>query len=119
MKGCLEIPVVDSSEIFIWNIWISVSEESLRYILDNWNASIGSDEPPRFGWLCTSIMGYPEPLEVRCHIFCDRAICRPRIVLEPTDYPLAVEQQQGITLERIKQIAAELGHCRTKKKGRR
>jgi len=31
-------------------------------------------------------------------------------VLEPTDHPLAVEQRDGITLERIKQIAAFAGH---------
>ena len=35
---------------------------------------------------------------------------RPLIELEPTDYPLAVEQRNGITLDRIKQIAAAGGH---------
>ena len=34
---------------------------------------------------------------------------RPRIVLEPSDYPVAIEQHQGVTLERVKEIAVA-GH---------
>ena len=30
--------------------------------------------------------------------------------LEPTTYPLAIEQRQGISLERVKEIAARSGH---------
>jgi hypothetical protein len=110
VRGCLEIPVADSSEDLIWGVWVSVSEESLRYILSEWNAQIAEDEPPRFGWLSTWISGYPEPHEIRCHVFIRSGNLRPLIVLQPTDYPLAIEQHQGITLERVKQIAAGAGH---------
>jgi hypothetical protein len=110
IRGCLEIPVSDSSESLVWGVWVSVSKESFEYILDRWTADIAEDEPPRFGWLCTWLNGYPEPREIRCHVFLRSGDLRPRIVLEPTDYPLAVEQQQGITFERVKQIAALAGH---------
>ena len=40
IQGCLEIPVSDSSETLIWGVWVSVSEESFRYILDRWNSPI-------------------------------------------------------------------------------
>src|SRR5215472_16330491 len=87
-----------------------VSEQSLRYILDRWTSPIGPDEPPRFGWLCNWIRGYPEPHEIKCEVYLRSNNQRPSIVLEPTDYPLAVEQHRGITLERVKQIAARAGH---------
>lgn len=35
----------------------------------------------------------------------------PYIELEPTEHPLAMEQREGITMERVKQIAEEL--CET------
>jgi hypothetical protein len=35
---------------------------------------------------------------------------RPLIVLQPTEYPLGVEQHRGITLDRVKEIAAGAGH---------
>ena len=110
VRGCLEIPVSDAPETFVWGIWASVSEESFRYILDHWTSVIGPDEPPRFGWLCNWIRGYPEPREIKCHVYLRSDNQRPRIVLEPTEYPLAIEQHQGITFERVKQIVATRGH---------
>jgi hypothetical protein len=110
IRGCLEIPVSNSPETFVWGIWVSVSKETFQYILDRWTSPIGPDEPPRFGWLCNWICGYPEPREIKCHVYLRSGNQRPRIVLEPTDYPLAVEQHRGITLERVKQIAAEARH---------
>lgn len=38
----------------------------------------------------TWISGYPEPHEIRCHIFLRSGNWRPRIALQPTEYPLAV-----------------------------
>lgn len=34
----------------------------------------------------------------------------PRAELEPTDHPLAVEQRTGITVERVREIAALVEH---------
>jgi hypothetical protein len=110
VRGCVEIPVSDSAESLVWGVWVSVSRESFRYIHDRWDSPIPEDEPPRFGWLCTWIDGYPETQEIRCHVFLQPGNLRPRIVLEPTDYPLAVEQHRGITLYRVKEIAAGDGH---------
>lgn len=108
--GCLEVPVEGLSEPFVWTVWVSVSAESLRYIVDNGQAEIAPDELPRFGWLSSWIKGYPEPIEIKCHVFLRSGTLRPRIVLEPTDYPLAVEQHDGITLDRVEQIAATFIH---------
>lgn len=109
VRGCVEIPVVGRPELFVWGAWVSVSAESFQYILDNWTADIADDEPPRFGWLRTWITGcYPDPVEIRCHVHLQSGDLRPRIVLEPTHYPMAVDQCTGITLDRIQQIAATL-----------
>ncbi len=110
--GCVEIPVSDSPENPVWGVWVSVSEDSLKYILARWDSSIPEDEPPRFGWLSTWINGYPEPREIRCQIFLRSGNLRPLIVLQPTEYPLAMEQHHGITLDRVKAIAAGAGHDR-------
>src|SRR5579862_3637845 len=110
VRGCLEMPVSGSSESLVWGIWVSVSEESLRYMLDRWNSPIAQDESPRFGWLSSWINGYPEPHEIKCNIFLRSGNLRPRIVLQPTEYPHAVEQHHGITLDQVKEIAA-VGHA--------
>ncbi|MBV8407967.1 MAG: DUF2199 domain-containing protein [Alphaproteobacteria bacterium] len=88
VRGCVEIPLSDSSEPFVWGVWVSVSRESYRYILDRWDSPIPQDEPPRFGWLNTWISGYPEPHEIRCHVFLRSGNLRPRVVLQSTDIRL-------------------------------
>ncbi len=110
VRGCLEIPVLDSPELFVWGVWASISETSRRRILELWEAAVVDDEPPRFGWLSTWLTSYPEPIGVRCHIHIRAGHLRPRIELEATDYPLAIEQRTGITLGRVKEIAALSGH---------
>ena len=108
--GDIVIPVIDHPEPLVQALWISVSRESMIYLLDHWDSPANDDEPPRFGWLCNWLHGYPEPREIRCHVFRRPLPTRPRIVLEPTDYPLAVEQHQGITLERVQEIFALSAH---------
>ncbi len=49
VRGWVEIPVSDSPESLVWGVWVSVSEESLKYILARWESPIPADEPPRFG----------------------------------------------------------------------
>jgi hypothetical protein len=110
VRGCLEIPVKDFARPFVWGVWVSVSGASLQRILELWDATDVSREPPRTGWLCSWIRGYPEPKEVRCRIHLRSGSLRPRIMLQPSDYPLAIEQYDGITLERVKEIAALHGH---------
>ena len=110
VRGCLEIPVHDSTEMLVWGVWVPISEDSLKRILDLWDGPVAPDEPPRFGWFDSWFRGYPEPREIRCQIYLRSGNMRPRVVLEPTDYPLAVEQRNGITLDRVREIAAQTGH---------
>ncbi len=110
VRGCIEIPVAGCPEMLVQGVWVSVSEESFLHILKRWDSPADDDEPPRFGWLCNWIKGYPEPQDVRCRVFLRSGNLRPRIVLEATDYPLAIEHRQGITLERVKEIFAGSDH---------
>jgi hypothetical protein len=109
VRGCLEIPVIGSPEPFVWGVWASVSEASLKRILELWNAPDVEGEPPRFGWFSTWLQGYPEPVEIKCQIHLRAGNLRPRFVLEATEYPLAVEQRNGMTIDRIKEIARSSG----------
>ncbi|KIL78948.1 hypothetical protein SD77_3749 [Bacillus badius] len=61
-----------------------------------------------FGWLSTVLSCYPETINLKTRVHTRPVGFSPSIELEPTEHPLAVEQREGITVERIKQIAEEL-----------
>ena len=87
-----------------------MSEQSFRRILELWSSPVPQDEPPRFGWLCTWISGYPEPSAVKCDIRLRDDGLRPLIKLHQSDYPLRSQQENGVSLEWVQAQAAGATH---------
>ncbi|MBS0201512.1 MAG: DUF2199 domain-containing protein [Planctomycetes bacterium] len=112
IRGCLEIPVLDGPQPFVWGVWVSVSKSSLKRIGELWQLPGREQEPPCFGWLCTSLPTYPETLLLKTNVHIRPVGRRPFVELEPTDHPLAVEQRTGITMARVRKIAEAVFHGR-------
>lgn len=96
VRGVLEIPIHDQERPFAFGVWVSQKRENFETYLANPDTSrIG----PFFGWLCTGIKYYsPDTLLLKARAHFRDGNLRPRIELEPTDHPLAVDQRAGITL---------------------
>jgi hypothetical protein len=106
IRGRLEIPVIGRTDFFIWGIWVSVSKDGYDRVAELWNTEIREHETPIPGALCSDLPIYPRTTGLPCHLHLRNAGRRPSIKLEPADHPLAVEQRDGITLDRVKEIAA-------------
>jgi len=107
VRGVIEIPILGMNAVFRYGVWASLSDESFKTA----RAAYKEDVPagPFFGWVSNRIEGYPDTtiLKSQVHV---RADTRPSIELEPIDHPLAVEQREGITLERVQQIVQRALH---------
>jgi hypothetical protein len=108
--GNLELPVAGSQERFSWDVWVSLSARNFSRACELWERPGREIEPPYFGWLSSSIPGYPETLNLKTMVHTRPVGVRPRIELEPTAHPLAVEQREGITWERVREIAEVVLH---------
>lgn len=108
--GNLELPVAGTDEPFSWDVWVSLSQRNFERASDLWEQPGREAEPPYFGWLCTSLPGYPSTLLLKTHVHTREVGRKPRIELEPTDHPLAIEQREGITLSRVQEIAELILH---------
>jgi hypothetical protein len=107
----LVIPVLDAEDDFEWGVWVSLSRDNFRRMLDLWTTPGREREPAYFGWLSTELPAYAmQTLNLKTEVHTERVGTRPHIVLEPTDHPLAVEQRTGITVERVQQIAERVLH---------
>jgi hypothetical protein len=92
--------------LFVWRVWVSVSEKSLATILDLWNTEIRADQAPMFAWLWNDIQGYPRTFGLKANLHLRNNGQCPFIGLEPTDHPLAREQREGITLIMVTKLSA-------------
>jgi hypothetical protein len=102
IRGVLEIPLTDEPEVFGFGVWVSQKKENFEKYLANFeSAEIG----PFFGWLCTSIRYYEGgTLHLKTMAHFQGGTLRPKIVVEPTDHPLAVDQREGISLAKAWEI---------------
>jgi hypothetical protein len=108
--GNLEIPVHGHDQHFSWDVWVSLSLPNFKRAFQLWEQAGRESEPAYFGWLSTALPGYPDTLHLKTMVHTRAIGRRPRVELEPTDHPLAVEQRQGITLARVQEIAEKVLH---------
>ena len=106
--GNLELPVKGSEKVFSWDIWVSLSEKNFDRAYELWEDPNRTKEPAYFGWLCSSLPLYPETLHLKTHVHTREVGQRPFIELEQTEHPLAIEQKEVITLERVIEFAKKL-----------
>jgi hypothetical protein len=110
IDGNLELPIIGSDRPFSWDVWVSLSLPNFERVYRLWEQPGREAEPPYFGWLSTRLPGYPETLSLKTMVHTREVGRRPRIELEPTDHPLAVEQREGITMARVQEIAELVLH---------
>lgn len=111
VRGVIEIPIIGFTEDnFRWGAWVSLSKKSFDEVMELWDKD-PTGHGPYFGWLNNHLELYsPSTLDLKTHVHLQDNNLRPRIELEPTDHPLAVEQRNGISIERVQEIAAALLH---------
>ena len=111
IRGVLEIPVHGFTETFGFGCWSTLSRQNFDKYLEGFNDSAYPDWGPWGGWLCNQLAGYigtdPEALWV--HPQTDRQ--RPKFRIQNPAHPLAIDQEQGITPERLLAIWQYYGHA--------
>ncbi|MFJ9777052.1 DUF2199 domain-containing protein [Kitasatospora sp. NPDC101157] len=111
VKGLIEIPVTGGEEVFSWGVWVSLSQASFARATELWETEGREAEPPYFGWLTTELPIYsPSTINLKTMVHTRPVGRRPFIELEPTDHPLAVEQREGISQDRVREIVAAVLH---------
>jgi hypothetical protein len=110
VKGNIRIPIIGESDPFVWTVWVSLSHDSFDRVSHQWEKRGREKEPPYFGWLSTDLPFYPDTMNLKTSVLTQPKGIRFHIELEPTDHPLAVEQRDGITWDRVQEFAEKLLH---------
>lgn len=100
----LPIPVHGGEQDYHWGVWVSLSERSYTEMNEHWEDPGRTGLGPYFGWLCTSLPGYPETMYLKTMVHQREVGLRPVVELEPTEHPLAVHQRDGIDPAELLQL---------------
>lgn len=110
LKGLLELPVRGSVDRFVWGVWLSVSKESYDRFAKLFRNTRRKADEQFFGWLCNELPQYPSTQLLKTKLHVREYPRRPWVELEPTNHPLAMEQQDGMPLARAIELAQTLSH---------
>ena len=106
IRGLVEIHVHGTADPLVWGVWVSLSLASFTQWVDTFKESRRAHVGPFFGWLESKIGIYPETRGLKTSVHLRDEFQRPLIVLKPTDHPLAIEQREGIYVDRLAEIVA-------------
>jgi hypothetical protein len=110
IRGHIEIPIIGSNDVFSWSVWCSLSHKSFIHACERWFEPERVRDAPYFGWLMTSLPTYPETLHLKTSVQSREVGRVPLVTVEPSDHPLSLEQNNGITRARVEAIAHQLLH---------
>lgn len=111
IRGHIELKLTGTSEVFIWSVWVSLSEKSFQHMSQHWDEEGRENNEPYFGWLMTSLPCYPDTQHLKTSVQTQPLGVVPTVSLEPSDHPLSLEQQSGISMGRVHEIVHEvMGH---------
>jgi len=111
VRGCLEIPITGSADLFLWGLWASIREEAFDEISESWEL-VGREKSrgPFKGRVANSLSVYPETLSLKIEIVVQPVGTRPQFLLEEAEHPLTIEQRSGISRGRALELASLLLH---------
>jgi hypothetical protein len=111
VRCLLRFPIATKPDVsFGFGTWTTLSRTNFELYLDTFDGGEQGDLGPWFGWFSNRLIGYPDTLNLKCEVQPRANRQRPFIRLEPTQHPLAIEQRDGITFDRVLEIYALSGH---------
>ena len=111
VRAIIRLAVLDAADEFEWGVWVSLSEPGFMRMNALWEREGRENEPPMSGLLSSHLPVYePTTLGLDTTVHTQPVGLRPLVELEPTQHPLALEQRQGIMLERVQEFAERLIH---------
>jgi hypothetical protein len=108
LRGCLEIPIHDSDEIFLWGLWAGLFEEDFDLIHDHWETPNRENLIGPFkGRLGNNLSLYPNTANLELTIKVQPLGARPRFFVDEPQL-LADEQRNGISINTAREYSCRL-----------
>jgi hypothetical protein len=109
IRGCLEIPIIGTSKVFLWGLWARVKETAFDEISGHWESE-GREKTigPYKGRLANALSIYPDTLNQCLEVQIKPVGSRPLFILEDAENLLAIEQRNGLTAQQAANYACLL-----------
>lgn len=110
LRGRIPVPIHGLEEPFIWGVWAEVSPQNFTRTNEMWRTEGRENDPPFDGWLASELFPYDNTLNLKLRVQTQPVGRRPHYTVLEQEHALAREQREGISMERVIQIAEMILH---------
>jgi hypothetical protein len=110
VRGLVEIRIPELHDRFAYGVWVELAEEDWHRVAELWTDPNGRDHPPFEGRLANELDPYVATEGLPVLLQLEEVERLPSVAVGPSAHPLAVEQRDGISVERCEQLAATVMH---------
>jgi hypothetical protein len=111
VRGQIEIPIQNHPDPLAFSVWSSLSERSFLHVCERWESPDRASDSPYFGWLSSPIPVYPSTIHLKLSVQSRLPGLTPLFTVEPTEHSLAIDQHNGISIERWHEFAHQILHA--------
>ncbi len=102
IRAVLLVPIKGREELFLWGVWVSLSQQNFERHNDTWDSHDESDVYT--GYLCNQLPGYPDTLFIKAKMHPSKET-RPLLRLERGGgHPLAEQKYEGMSVEMARNL---------------
>jgi hypothetical protein len=104
VRALLEVPIPAEDDVFGWGVWVRVTEADVADLATRWvdEASVGRSYPGR---LATQLPSYGATLDLAGVLTLRSVDQLPTFELHDAEHRLGLEQQNGISVDRARELA--------------
>lgn len=104
VRGVLYVPINDTGRQWGWGIWAEIDDKVMGVVYHNFTED-ASDAPLQTGTIANKIPGFEDSVGQQINLRFRTADLRPLFFFpEDSQHPLAIEQREGVSLERYHEI---------------
>ncbi|MFN9939599.1 MAG: DUF2199 domain-containing protein, partial [bacterium] len=91
IRGCLEIPVQDETDPFIWGVWVDISKSDFKEGAASFDEEKRTHVGPFAGYLGSTLPCYPDTFNHLVVVHLRDKGTRPLVEVQASDHPLHQE----------------------------
>jgi hypothetical protein len=111
IRSVLRLPIRGAAGAALGlGVWCGLMEEKFHAYVESFDEGLQAHFGSWAGRLSNRLRGYPDTLNLRVRVWPSEGRRRPQVTLVDDDHPLAREQCDGVTFERLLDLYAAHGH---------
>lgn len=110
VRSLLLLPIIGADKPFGFGVWGTLSRANFELYVETFDGGAQGHLGPWFSWFSNDLRSYPDTVNLKAQMHLRNGRQRPYLQIMSDDHPLARDQREGITFDRVLDLYALYDH---------